>query len=57
MGESIDLKFLARKTIGFNGADIANMVNQAALAAARQVHYEMKVRNKDQVELSYCSDH
>ena len=41
---SIDLYHLARATPGFSGADIANMVNEAALIAARN--------DKPRVELS-----
>jgi cell division protease FtsH len=35
VGEGIDLEVLARRTPGFTGADLANMVNEAALLAAR----------------------
>ncbi|MDO8950204.1 MAG: ATP-dependent zinc metalloprotease FtsH [Actinomycetota bacterium] len=35
MVEEIDLEVIARRTPGFTGADLANMVNEAALLAAR----------------------
>ena len=35
LDKDIDLKVLARSTPGFSGADLANMVNEAALIAAR----------------------
>jgi len=35
LAEDVDLALLARGTPGFSGADIANMVNEAALLAAR----------------------
>jgi cell division protease FtsH len=35
LSEDVDLRVLARGTPGFSGADLANMVNEAALTAAR----------------------
>lgn len=36
LGDDVDLKILARGTPGFSGADIANIVNESALLAARR---------------------
>ena len=35
MAEKVDLEVLARKTPGFTGADLANVLNEAALLTAR----------------------
>ncbi|MBI3871480.1 MAG: ATP-dependent metallopeptidase FtsH/Yme1/Tma family protein [candidate division Zixibacteria bacterium] len=43
LSANVDLKVLARGTPGLSGADIANLVNEAALLAAR--------RNRDKVEM------
>ncbi len=43
LSDDVDLEILARGTPGMSGADIANMVNEAALLAAR--------RNKQKVEM------
>ncbi len=43
LSEDVDLSVLARGTPGFAGADLANLVNEAALIAAR--------RNKKKVEM------
>ena len=36
VAESVDLKVIAARTVGFAGADLANLVNEAALLAARR---------------------
>ena len=43
LADEVDLELVARRTPGFTGADLANLVNEAALLAARQ--------DKDEVEL------
>ncbi|WP_075860398.1 ATP-dependent zinc metalloprotease FtsH [Carboxydothermus pertinax] len=47
LGEDVDLDVLARRTPGFTGADLANMVNEAALLAARR---NKKIINMDEME-------
>ena len=36
LAEDVDLREIARETTGFTGADLENLMNEAALAAARQ---------------------
>jgi len=36
LDETVDLKVLAKTTAGFSGADLANLVNEAAILAARR---------------------
>jgi len=36
LDESVDLETLAKQTAGFSGADLANLVNEAAILAARR---------------------
>jgi cell division protease FtsH len=48
VGDDVDLKVLARGTPGLSGADIANLVNEAALLAAR--------RNREKVTMGDFED-
>jgi cell division protease FtsH len=45
LAKDVDLSVLARSTPGFSGADLANLVNEAALLAARNI--QDKVNMKD----------
>jgi len=36
LAESVDIEVLAKQTAGFSGADLANLVNEAAILAARE---------------------
>ena len=48
LGEDVDLKTIARNTSGFAGADLENVLNEAALLAAR--------RNKDVINMEEIED-
>ena len=48
LGEDVDLAVLAKNTAGFSGADLENMLNEAALLAAR--------RNKTHIEMEEVED-
>jgi len=48
LGEDVDLSVLAKNTSGFSGADLENMLNEAALLAAR--------RNKTHIGMSEVED-
>lgn len=45
LSDEIDLKEVAKKCIGMNGAELANVMNEAAIATARNL--EEKIRNED----------
>lgn len=49
LDEAVDINVIARGTPGFTGADLANLVNEAALSAAR---YNKKVVTMSDFELS-----
>jgi cell division protease FtsH len=48
LNDDVDFEVLARGTPGFSGADLSNMINEAALLAAR--------RNKQKITMSECED-
>ncbi|MDP6072422.1 MAG: ATP-dependent zinc metalloprotease FtsH [SAR202 cluster bacterium] len=41
IGADVDMEIVARQTIGFSGADLANLVNEAALLTARRNRTEI----------------
>jgi cell division protease FtsH len=41
LGPNVELKKIAERTAGFSGADLANILNEAAILAARQGHKEI----------------
>ncbi|OGE32621.1 cell division protein FtsH [Candidatus Daviesbacteria bacterium RIFCSPHIGHO2_12_FULL_37_16] len=43
--KDVDVERIARRTVGFSGADLANMLNEAAILAAREAKKE--IDNKD----------
>ena len=48
LAETVDLNVIARRTPGFTGADLANVVNEAALLAARRDLKEVGNRELDE---------
>ena len=50
IGEDVDLATVAKTTVGFTGADLANLLNEAALLAARAGKH---VINMDDVEEAF----
>ncbi|MFI2810420.1 MULTISPECIES: ATP-dependent zinc metalloprotease FtsH [Microbulbifer] len=55
LGEDVDLERLAALTVGFSGADLENMINEAALLAGRddraEVDMERMLKARDRVVL------
>jgi cell division protease FtsH len=48
IAESVDLKVIAARTAGFAGADLANLVNEAALLAARRDKTAVEMKDFDE---------
>ena len=48
LGSNVDLNLLARQTPGFSGADLENLLNEAALLAARA--------NRDKIFMADCEE-
>lgn len=48
LGEGVDLKVIAARTAGFAGADLANLVNEAALLAARKDKPAVQMKDFDE---------
>lgn len=50
LDETVELNKLARGTPGFSGADLANMVNEAALLAARNNHSKIQMEDFEEAK-------
>ncbi|HXW05439.1 MAG TPA: ATP-dependent zinc metalloprotease FtsH [Vicinamibacterales bacterium] len=48
IADNVDLKVLAARTAGFAGADLANLVNEAALLAARRDKHAVEMKDFDE---------
>src|SRR5215213_9846661 len=47
IGDNVDLRVIAQRTAGFAGADLANLVNEAALLAARKDKTAVEMKDFD----------
>jgi len=48
LNKDVDLKVIARQTPGFSGADLANLVNEAALLAARKDKKAVEIKEMEE---------
>ncbi|MBO4860556.1 MAG: ATP-dependent zinc metalloprotease FtsH [Clostridia bacterium] len=51
LSKNVDLETIARSTSGFTGADLANLLNKAALLAAREGKNEIEMEDIEQAEI------
>ena len=51
LSKNVDLETIARSTSGFTGADLANLLNEAALLAAREGKNEIEMEDIEQAEI------
>lgn len=45
LSESVDLRKVSRRTVGFSGADLANMLNEAAIIVAKENRKEITMQD------------
>lgn len=50
LAEDVDLKVIARSTPGFSGADLANLINEAALLAARKGQNSVTMKDLEEAK-------
>jgi len=50
LAEDVDLKVIARSTPGFSGADLANLINEAALLAARKGQNSVTMKDMEEAK-------
>ncbi|MDI6845421.1 MAG: ATP-dependent zinc metalloprotease FtsH [Candidatus Saccharicenans sp.] len=50
LAEDVDLKVIARSTPGFSGADLANLINEAALLAARKGQDKVTMKDLEEAK-------
>ena len=51
LADDVDLKRIAKTTTGYSGADLANMMNEAAIIAAKRKHVKITSDDIDQANL------
>ena len=60
IAKNVDLEHMAKRTVGFSGADLENLVNEAALLAGRErrpsVDMELLERSRDRIVLGNKRD-